>query len=81
MKTTRSTFRFSGHSSPARLLSRRERHSAAVRQRLFDAAMHLVAQHGFQATTVEEITAGRRCRKGDLFQLFPEQGRAAEFVR
>ncbi len=54
-------------------LSRRERHSAAVRQRLFDAAMHLFAQRGFQATTVEEITEAADVGKGTFFNYFPSK--------
>ena len=73
MKTTRLLSVSPVHSSPARLLSRRERHSAAVRQRLFDAAMHLVAQHGFQATTVEEITQAADVGKGTFFNYFPSK--------
>lgn len=73
MKTTRSLSVSPVHSSPARLPSRRERHSAAVRQRLFDAAMHLVAEHGFQATTVEEITQAADVGKGTFFNYFPSK--------
>lgn len=73
MKTNRSLSASSAHLSPARPLSRRERHSAAVRQRLFDAAMHLFAQRGFQATTVEEITQAADVGKGTFFNYFPSK--------
>jgi AcrR family transcriptional regulator len=71
MKTTRSlSF---PHPSGARHLTRRERHSAAVRQRLFDAAMRLFAQRGFQNTTVEEITEAADVGKGTFFNYFPSK--------
>ncbi len=73
MKTKRSFSNSPALLSPARPLSRRERHSAAVRQRLFDAAMHLVAQRGFQATTVEEITQAADVGKGTFFNYFPSK--------
>ncbi len=61
------------HLVSAKPLSRRERHSAAVRQRLFDAAMHLVARQGFQDTTVEEITQAADVGKGTFFNYFPSK--------
>lgn len=73
MKTARSIPASLLHPSPAKPLSRRERHSAAVRQRLFDAAMHLVARQGFQATTVEEITQAADVGKGTFFNYFPSK--------
>jgi AcrR family transcriptional regulator len=73
MKTTRSLSISSIHPPASRTLSRRERHSADVRQRLFDAAMHLVAQRGFQATTVEEITQAADVGKGTFFNYFPSK--------
>jgi AcrR family transcriptional regulator len=73
MKTTRSHSASLAHPPAARFPSRRERHSAAVRQRLFDAAMHLVAERGFQATTVEEITQAADVGKGTFFNYFPSK--------
>src|SRR5271169_7083557 len=73
MKATRSNPASLLYSSPARPLSRRERHSAAVRQRLFDAAMHLVARRGFQVTTVEGITQAADVAKGTFFNYFPSK--------
>ena len=35
--------------------------------------MHLVAQHGFQATTVEEITQAADVGKGTFFNYFPSK--------
>jgi AcrR family transcriptional regulator len=56
-----------------RPLSRRERHSAAVRQRLFDAAMRLFADRGFTQTTVEDITNAADVGKGTFFNYFPSK--------
>jgi len=56
-----------------RPLSRRERHSAAVRQRLFDAAMRLFAERGFTETTVEDITNAADVGKGTFFNYFPSK--------
>ena len=57
----------------ARPLTRRERHSAAVRQRLFDAAMRLFAERGFTETTVEDITNAADVGKGTFFNYFPSK--------
>ncbi len=57
----------------SRPLSRRERHSAAVRQRLFDAAMRLFAERGFTETTVEDITNAADVGKGTFFNYFPSK--------
>ena len=51
-------------------LSRRQRHSAAVRQRLFDAAMRMFAERGFVKTTVEDITDAADVGKGTFFNYF-----------
>jgi AcrR family transcriptional regulator len=73
MKTTRSLSLPAAASAGARHLTRRERHSAAVRQRLFDAAMRLFAQRGFQNITVEEITQAADVGKGTFFNYFPSK--------
>jgi AcrR family transcriptional regulator len=59
--------------SATRPLSRRERHSLAVRQRLFDAAMRLFAKRGFTETTVEDITNAADVGKGTFFNYFPSK--------
>ncbi|MFZ0738682.1 MAG: TetR family transcriptional regulator [Candidatus Acidiferrales bacterium] len=61
-----------GRASP-RPVSRRERHTAAVRQRLFDAALHLFAERGFTKTTVEDITDAADVGKGTFFNYFPSK--------
>src|SRR5271154_5069867 len=73
MKATRSNPSSLVYSPLIRLLSRRERHSAAVRQRLFDAAMHLVAKRGFQDTTVEEIAQAADVGKGPFLNYSPRK--------
>src|ERR1700735_1827727 len=73
MKTARSISASLLQPSPTKPLSRRERHSATVRRRLFDAAMHLVARQGFQDTTVEEITQAADVGKGTFFNYFPSK--------
>jgi AcrR family transcriptional regulator len=55
---------------PARL-SRRERRSADIRERLFRAALHLFAVRGYLNTTVEDITEAADVGKGTFFNYFP----------
>lgn len=59
-------------SAPAKI-SRRERRTADVRQRLFDAALKLFAQRGFLKTTVEDITEEADVGKGTFFNYFPSK--------
>jgi|SRR5208282_5595748 len=54
-------------------LSRRERHSAAVRRTLYDTAMRLFAERGFLQTTVEDITNAADVGKGTFFNYFPSK--------
>jgi AcrR family transcriptional regulator len=58
--------------APAKI-SRRERRTADVRQRLFDAALKLFAQRGFLKTTVEDITEEADVGKGTFFNYFPSK--------
>ena len=51
--------------------SRRERHRAEIRERLFRAALKLFAEHGFLETTVEDITEAADVGKGTFFNYFP----------
>jgi AcrR family transcriptional regulator len=59
-------------STPTKI-SRRERRTADVRQRLFDAALKLFAQRGFLKTTVEDITEEADVGKGTFFNYFPSK--------
>lgn len=53
--------------------SRRERHSAERRERLFRAALELFARKGFAETTVEDITNAADLGKGTFFNYFPSK--------
>ncbi|HET8925185.1 MAG TPA: TetR/AcrR family transcriptional regulator [Candidatus Acidoferrum sp.] len=53
--------------------SRRQRHSAEIRERLFHAALNLFAQKGFAETTVEDITEVADVGKGTFFNYFPSK--------
>src|SRR5215469_5033754 len=53
--------------------SRRERHSAERRERLFRSALKLFAQKGFAETTVEDITNAADLGKGTFFNYFPSK--------
>ena len=51
--------------------SRRERHRAETRERLFRAALQLFAERGYLETTVEDITDAADVGKGTFFNYFP----------
>ena len=51
--------------------SRRERHRAEIRERLFHAALRLFAERGYLETTVEDITDAADVGKGTFFNYFP----------
>ena len=53
--------------------SRRERRSAALRERLFRSALQLFAQKGIAETTVEDITEAADVGKGTFFNYFPSK--------
>lgn len=50
---------------------RRERRRTETRERLFRAALKLFAEHGYLATTVEDITEAADVGKGTFFNYFP----------
>lgn len=54
-------------------LSRRERKSAEIRDRLFVKALELFAKQGYQQTTVEDITEAADVGKGTFFNYFPSK--------
>lgn len=61
-------------SAPSRpAVSRRERRSADIRERLFRAALRLFAEKGFAETTVEDITEAADVGKGTFFNYFPSK--------
>jgi AcrR family transcriptional regulator len=51
--------------------SRRVRHSAELRERLFRAALVLFGKKGYAETTVEDITEAADVGKGTFFNYFP----------
>jgi AcrR family transcriptional regulator len=57
--------------SQTRTPGRRERRRAEVRERLFQAALTLFNERGFQATTVRAITEAADVGKGTFFNYFP----------
>jgi AcrR family transcriptional regulator len=54
-------------------LSRRERRSAELRERLFRSAIALFASKGYNETTVEDITEAADVGKGTFFNYFPSK--------
>jgi AcrR family transcriptional regulator len=52
---------------------RRQRRSAEIRERLFNAALKLFAEKGFAETTVEDITNVADVGKGTFFNHFPSK--------
>src|ERR1700756_4773293 len=53
--------------------NRRERQSHERRERLFRAALDLLARKGFAETTVEDITNAADLGKGTFFNYFPSK--------
>ncbi|MGC9336425.1 MAG: TetR/AcrR family transcriptional regulator [Anaerolineae bacterium] len=53
-----------------RHLSRRERKKLETRQGLMEAALRLFAEHGYEATTVKDITSAADVAKGTFFNYF-----------
>jgi AcrR family transcriptional regulator len=53
------------------IASRRVRHSAELRERLFRAALVLFGKKGYAHTTVEDITEAADVGKGTFFNYFP----------
>jgi TetR/AcrR family transcriptional regulator, cholesterol catabolism regulator len=51
-------------------LSRRERKKRETRQRLMEAALELFHEHGYDATTVEQIAEAADVAKGTFFNYF-----------
>src|SRR3954449_10834148 len=51
----------------------RTRRRVDTRQRLYDAAMELIAEHGFSATTVDDIAVAAGVAKGTVYYNFPSK--------
>lgn len=54
-------------------LSRRERKKQEARRRIYQAAVHLFIEKGFDATTVDEIAGRADVAKGTVFNYFPHK--------
>lgn len=54
-------------------LSRRERKKVDTRRRIFEAAVALFREKGFEATTVDEITERADVGRGTFFNYFPKK--------
>lgn len=61
------------HESEAPPESRRERQKADRRRRIYEAAMSLFGEKGFEQTTVQEITDRADVGKGTFFNYFPSK--------
>src|SRR3989304_9205514 len=53
--------------------SRRERKKAEARRRIYEAAVHLFLEKGFEATTVAQIAGRADVGKGTVFNYFPHK--------
>ena len=63
----------SAHGGSDRGPDRRQRRSAEIRERLFNAALKLFAEKGFAETTVADITNAADVGKGTFFNYFPSK--------
>jgi len=52
-------------------VGRRERKKEETRHRIFVAALKLFNDNGFEATTIDDITARADVSKGTFFNYFP----------
>ncbi len=61
-------------------LSRRERKKEDTRRRIFEAAVSLFREKGFEATTVDEITEKADVGRGTFFNYFPKKESVLAFL-
>ncbi len=54
-------------------LTRRERKKGETKERIFNAALNLFKQRGFEQTTIDEITEKADVAKGTFFNYFPHK--------
>lgn len=73
MKHSKRTFPDPSPRPSAAAPDRRQRRSAEIRERLFNAALKLFAEKGFAETTVEDITNVADVGKGTFFNHFPSK--------
>ncbi len=64
----------------AAIPTRRERKKEETRRRIFDAALALFTEKGFEATTIEDITARADVAKATFFNYFPRKEAVIEFL-
>lgn len=62
-----------GSAPSGEALGRRERKKLETKRRIFDAALSLFVQKGYEATTVDEIAALADVGKGTVFNYFPHK--------
>lgn len=60
--------------------NRRERRKEETRRRIFEAAVSLFREHGFQATTVDDITERADVARGTFFNYFPRKESVLAFL-
>src|SRR5918911_3421681 len=58
-------------------VSRRQQYSASTKRALVDVAQRLFTEHGYAATSLDQIVAGARVTKGALYHHF--SGKQAVF--
>jgi len=61
-------------------LSRRERKKEETRRRIFEAAISLFRERGFESTTVDEITEKADVGRGTFFNYFPRKEAVLAFL-
>lgn len=59
---------------------RRERKKEATKQRIFEAALALFHQKGFDSTTIDDISERADVAKGTFFNYFPRKESVVEFL-
>lgn len=60
--------------------TRRERKKEETRRRIFEAALALFHEQGFEATTIDDITVRADVAKGTFFNYFPRKESIIEFL-
>lgn len=61
-------------------VGRRERKKEETKRRIFEAALALFNEKGFDATTIDDITARADVAKGTFFNYFPRKESVIEFL-
>ena len=62
------------------LVGRRERKKEETKRKIFDAAVKLFTDKGFEATTVDEIAEAADVAKGTFFNYFPRKEAIVHFL-